>query len=266
MGRTSPQGPGPGFLRSPYSPPNHPTGSGPPSSRKDAASSSREPQTGLLQPGSPAPKTVSLAALLDPGHPGAEQVMQCHTRAVEAVCGSIGRMIAPQRRETPKIVQWVGVTFHHTHSREREPHLHTHLAVPNIRQERGRTKEGCPGSARREESKSPGLHLCSRIVPPAPPLWPGTRDCHPAQCLARNPLSATARQSLQHRKNGGSGCIQGRREPDEAETRSGAASRNSLALPLARARRSGGFATSAANRRRHAETQTPGVRQSRAPQ
>ena len=58
--------------------------------------------------------------------------MQCHTRAVEAVCGTIGGMIAPQRRETPKIVRWVGVTFHHTHSREREPHLHTHLAVPNI--------------------------------------------------------------------------------------------------------------------------------------
>ena len=82
-----------------------------------------------------APKTISLAALLDPGHPAAEKVMQCHTRAVEAVCGSIGRMIAPQSSPTaPRIAKWVGVTFHHTHSREADPHLHTHFLLPNLGQ------------------------------------------------------------------------------------------------------------------------------------
>ena len=79
-----------------------------------------------------APKTISLAALLEPGHPGAGQVMQCHVKAVEAVCGVIGRMIAPVRRGTPKIAKWVGVSFHHTHSRETDPHLHTHLVIPNL--------------------------------------------------------------------------------------------------------------------------------------
>ena len=79
-----------------------------------------------------APKTISLAALLEPGHPGAGQVMQCHTKAVEAVCGVIGRMIAPQSSTAPRIAKWVGVAFHHTHSREADPHLHTHLVVPNL--------------------------------------------------------------------------------------------------------------------------------------
>lgn len=76
------------------------------------------------------PKTVSLAALLNPNHPTAQNVLQAHQSAVEAVAKAAGTMILPRSGTGP--VKWLGAVFHHTHTREGDPHLHSHLILPNV--------------------------------------------------------------------------------------------------------------------------------------
>ncbi len=84
------------------------------------------------------PKTVSLAALLEPNHPVARSVMHAHTNAVEVVVRSVGRMIQPQNAKGAPTEKWLGVTFHHTHTRENDPHLHSHVILPNLMLNRDR--------------------------------------------------------------------------------------------------------------------------------
>lgn len=79
-----------------------------------------------------ATKTISVAALLRPEHPTARLVMQSHIAAVEKVVDELRVAILPRSGSLP--VRWIGVTFHHTHSREGDPHLHSHIIVPNIAQ------------------------------------------------------------------------------------------------------------------------------------
>ncbi len=79
-----------------------------------------------------APKTVSIAALLRPDHPTARAVLNAHVAAIEKVAGEVTTIIHPTRAGHPKIQKWIGVSFHHTHTRENDPHLHTHLVIPNV--------------------------------------------------------------------------------------------------------------------------------------
>ena len=79
-----------------------------------------------------APKTVSLAALLIPSHPTARMVMDAHLMAVEEVAAAVGTMLQPQRNPAPRVAAWLGATFPHTHTREGDPHLHTHVVLPNM--------------------------------------------------------------------------------------------------------------------------------------
>ena len=41
-------------------------------------------------------------------------------------------MLAPQSKKAPRVDKWLGVIFHHTHTREGDPHLHSHIILPNI--------------------------------------------------------------------------------------------------------------------------------------
>lgn len=75
-------------------------------------------------------KTVSLAALLNPNHPTARSVMQAHQNAVEAVSKAVGTMIEPRSGTGP--ARWLGAVFTHTHTREGDPHLHSHVILPNV--------------------------------------------------------------------------------------------------------------------------------------
>jgi hypothetical protein len=80
-----------------------------------------------------APKTVSLAALLQPDHPVAGKVMKAHSLAVHRVAEEVGQwMIRGQSRSAPRVAKWLGVIFGHTHTREGDPHMHSHLVVPNL--------------------------------------------------------------------------------------------------------------------------------------
>ena len=79
-----------------------------------------------------APKTVSLAALLNPNHLIGRWIMEAHIKAVEEVIAAVGTMLQPQSSRTPRVSAWLGATFHHTHSREGDPHLHSHLILPNV--------------------------------------------------------------------------------------------------------------------------------------
>lgn len=78
------------------------------------------------------PKTISLGALLEPNHPVAKSVMRAHMDAVEAVARAAGKMIEPQNAKGAPTDKWLGVLFHHTHTRENDPHLHSHLILPNL--------------------------------------------------------------------------------------------------------------------------------------
>ncbi len=80
------------------------------------------------------PKTISLAALLRPEHPTARLVLQSHVAAVEKVVDELRVAIFPTSGSFP--TRWIGVTFHHTHSREGDPHLHSHVIIPNIARNR----------------------------------------------------------------------------------------------------------------------------------
>ncbi len=82
------------------------------------------------------PKTISLAALLEPNHPVARSVMHAHISAVEAVAKAAGGMIQPQNAKGAPTEKWLGVMFHHTHTRENDPHLHSHLVFPNLMRNR----------------------------------------------------------------------------------------------------------------------------------
>ncbi len=77
-------------------------------------------------------KTISLCALLEPNHPVAKCVMHAHMEAVEAVARAAGKMIEPQNARGAAMDKWLGVLFHHTHTRENDPHLHSHLILPNV--------------------------------------------------------------------------------------------------------------------------------------
>ena len=79
-----------------------------------------------------APKTISVAALLEPTHITASSVLHAHQSAVRAVCDAAGKMIESARRTAPKVEKWLGALFQHTHTREGDPHLHSHLIVPNV--------------------------------------------------------------------------------------------------------------------------------------
>lgn len=79
-----------------------------------------------------APKTVSVAALLNPNHPTAHSIMYVHVRAVEEVLSAVATMLQPQSGSAPRVATWLGALFHHTHSREGDPHLHSHLIFPNV--------------------------------------------------------------------------------------------------------------------------------------
>ncbi len=76
------------------------------------------------------PKTISLAALLLPNHPSAQNILYAHKRAVDVVTQVIGRLTLPRSGTGPGT--WMGAVFHHTHTREGDPHLHTHLILPNL--------------------------------------------------------------------------------------------------------------------------------------
>lgn len=77
-----------------------------------------------------APKSVSLAALLRPDHPTARRVLDAHVRAVQALAAATAGLLRP--RNGPGPGQWLGVVFTHTHTREGDPHLHSHLVIPNV--------------------------------------------------------------------------------------------------------------------------------------
>ena len=79
-----------------------------------------------------APKTVSLAALLNPNHPTARWVMNAHLKAVEEVTEAVAGMLQPQSKNAPKVSAWLAAIFTHTHTREGDPHLHSHLVLPNV--------------------------------------------------------------------------------------------------------------------------------------
>ena len=79
-----------------------------------------------------APKTVSIAALLNPNHPTARWIMDAHLRAVEEVTETVATMLQPQSKTAPMVKAWLGALFHHTHTREGDPHLHSHAILPNV--------------------------------------------------------------------------------------------------------------------------------------
>lgn len=79
-----------------------------------------------------APKTVSVATLLNPGHPTARRLMEAHMKAVDEVMEAVGTMLQPQSKTAPKVKAWLAAVFHHTHTREGDPHLHSHGILPNV--------------------------------------------------------------------------------------------------------------------------------------
>ena len=84
------------------------------------------------------PKTISLAALLRPDHPTARAILHTHIAAVGKLALELASCIRRQTPGSPPVPGWIGVTFHHTHTREGDPHLHSHLIIPNL----ARTAQG----------------------------------------------------------------------------------------------------------------------------
>ena len=41
-------------------------------------------------------------------------------------------MLAPQRKDAPEVAKWLAAVFHHSHTREGDPHLHSHVILPNV--------------------------------------------------------------------------------------------------------------------------------------
>ena len=78
------------------------------------------------------PKTISLAALICSNHSTARNVVEAHKRAVDAVVRQVSTMLTGRTSTAPKVERWMAAVFTHTHTREGEPHLHSHVVIPNI--------------------------------------------------------------------------------------------------------------------------------------